>query len=111
MVGGGALRPAGARVDHGRGADRTRPYGPLAAPLLELASTTAVKSAVRSGAGPAVRSSLAIAAELSSGQLRTIEVEGLDLTRRLRAVWPAGTRPAGPARDLLSITRSPRAEI
>jgi molybdate transport repressor ModE-like protein len=85
-------------------------YGPLAAPLLELASTTAVKSAVRSGAGPAVLSSLAITAELSSGQLRTIEVGGLDLTRRLRAVWPAGTRPAGPARDLLSLTRAPRAE-
>ncbi|MCW2919918.1 MAG: LysR family transcriptional regulator [Actinomycetia bacterium] len=86
------------------------PYGALAAPLLELASTTAVKSAVRSGAGPAVLSSLAIAVEVSSGQLRTIEVDGLDLTRRLRAVWPTGPRPAGPARDLLSITRSPRQE-
>jgi molybdate transport repressor ModE-like protein len=86
------------------------PYGALTAPLLELASTTAVKSAVRSGAGPAVLSSLAIAVEVSSGQLRTIEVDGLDLTRRLRAVWPTGPRPAGPARDLLSITRSPRHE-
>jgi hypothetical protein len=34
-------------------------------------------------------------------------VAGLDLRRELRAVWPAGHLPAGPARDLLGLTRRP----
>ncbi|MER6995902.1 LysR family transcriptional regulator [Streptomyces sp. NPDC000410] len=80
-------------------------YGGLAEPLLELASTTAVKSAAVSGAGPAVLSELAIADELSARRLVRVPVEGVALHRDLRAVWPHGPRPAGPARDLLSLTR------
>ncbi len=80
-------------------------YAPLATPLLELSSTSAVRSAVNAGAGPAVISSLAVRDDLSSGRLVQVEVEGVDLTRALRAIWPAGQRPAGPARDLLAITR------
>jgi DNA-binding transcriptional LysR family regulator len=49
-------------------------------PAAELSSTTAIKAAVAAGAGPAVLSSLAVAAELS-----------------------AGRRLAGPARDLRGI--------
>ncbi|MBM9509364.1 LysR family transcriptional regulator [Actinacidiphila acididurans] len=84
------------------------PYGGPAAPLLELASTTAVKAAAISGAGPAVLSELAVAEELAAGRLTAVPVAGLDLARALHAVWPAGHRPAGPARDLLSLTRRPR---
>jgi molybdate transport repressor ModE-like protein len=81
-------------------------YGGLARPLLELASTTAVKAAAVSGAGPAVLSELAITEELASRRLVAVPVAGMPLARDLRAVWPAGHRPTGPARDLLSLTRA-----
>ncbi|AZM45080.1 LysR family transcriptional regulator [Streptomyces sp. WAC 06738] len=82
-----------------------RPYGGLGTPLLELASTTAVKSAAVTGAGPAVLSELAVADEVATRRLVAVAVTGLPLTRALRAVWPRGQRPTGPARDLLSLTR------
>ncbi|MGW4320074.1 LysR family transcriptional regulator [Streptomyces sp. NPDC004684] len=80
--------------------------GGLARPLIELSSTTAVKAAAVSGAGPAVLSELAVGDELTLRRLVTVPVEGVALRRALRAVWPAGHRPAGPARELLSLTRS-----
>lgn len=80
-------------------------YGGLAEPLLELASTTAVKAAAVSGAGPAVLSELAVTEELASRRLTRIPVEGVRLERDLRAVWPQSHRPTGPARDLLGLTR------
>ncbi|MGW6709147.1 LysR family transcriptional regulator [Streptomyces sp. NPDC054956] len=73
--------------------------------LLELASTTAIKTSVAGGAGPAVLSSLAVADELAAGTLRSPAVTGLDLGRSLRAVWPTGRRPTGPARDLFALAR------
>ncbi|MEV6314974.1 LysR family transcriptional regulator [Streptomyces sp. NPDC051776] len=79
--------------------------GGLAEPLLELSSTTAVKSAVLSGAGPSVVSELVVGEELAARRMVHVPVEGVLLRRDLRAVWPAGRRPAGPARDLLSLTR------
>ncbi|SEF53566.1 DNA-binding transcriptional regulator, LysR family [Thermomonospora echinospora] len=84
-------------------------FGGAAAPLLELASTTALKAAAVSGAGPVVVSELAVADEVAGGRLVAVPVADLDLRRPLRAVWPAGRRPSGPARDLLSLARpSPR---
>ncbi|RLU92262.1 LysR family transcriptional regulator [Streptomyces griseocarneus] len=79
-------------------------YGGLATPLLELASTTAVKSAVVSGLGPSVLSELAVGEELAARRLVEIPV-AVRLRRDLRAVWPLGQRPTGPARELLSLTR------
>ncbi|MBH5334035.1 LysR family transcriptional regulator [Streptomyces pactum] len=81
-------------------------HGGLAEPLLELASTTAVKAAAVDGAAPAVLSVLAVGEELAARRLVEIPVEGVALRRELRAVWPAGQRPEGPARDLLGLTRS-----
>ncbi|MFE6835043.1 LysR family transcriptional regulator [Streptomyces sp. NPDC057705] len=75
------------------------------APLLELSSTTAIKTAAAAGVGPAVVSSLAVSVELASGTLTSPTVAGFDMTRSLRAVWPQGQRPAGPARDLYAIAR------
>ena len=80
--------------------------GGLARPLIELSSTTAVKAAVVSGAGPAVLSELAVGEELAMRRLVRVPVEGVSLARDLRAVWPTGHRPVGPARDLLSLTRA-----
>ncbi|MER5933087.1 LysR family transcriptional regulator [Streptomyces sp. NPDC002054] len=79
--------------------------GGLAVPLLELASTTAVKAAALSGAGACVLSELALVEELASRRLVEVPVADTRLERALRAVWPTGSRPAGPARDLLSLTR------
>ncbi|MBZ4320176.1 LysR family transcriptional regulator [Streptomyces huiliensis] len=76
-----------------------------APPLLELASTTAVKAAVVSGAGPSVLSELAVGDELAARRLVEVPVAGLSLRRDLRAVWPLGQRPVGPAWDLLGLTR------
>lgn len=72
-------------------------------PAAELSSTTAIKAAVAAGAGPAVLSSLAVAAEISAGTLRAVPVIGLDLDRRLLAVRAAGRRLSGPASDLATI--------
>jgi len=83
--------------------------GTLAPPLMELSSTTAVKAAAVSGAGPAVLSELAVGEELSARRLVHVPVQdGVRLRRALRAVWPRGHRPTGPARELLSLTRARR---
>jgi DNA-binding transcriptional LysR family regulator len=79
--------------------------GGLARPLIELSSTTAVKASAVSGAGPSVLSELVVGEELSLRRLVSIPVEGVSLRRDLRAVWPTGHRPTGPARELLSLTR------
>lgn len=79
--------------------------GGLARPLIELSSTTAVKAAAVSGAGPAVLSELAVGEELAMRRLIRVPVHGIALARDLRAVWPTGHRPTGPARDLLALTR------
>ncbi|MEU6091078.1 LysR family transcriptional regulator [Streptomyces sp. NPDC047085] len=82
-----------------------RALGGLARPLIELSSTTAVKASAVSGAGPSVLSELAVGEELAMRRLVSIPVEGVSLRRDLRAVWPTGHRPTGPARELLSLTR------
>ncbi|MFJ7631467.1 LysR family transcriptional regulator [Streptomyces sp. NPDC097595] len=81
-------------------------HGPLAPPLLEFSSTTALKGAAESGAGPCVLSELALGEELSARRLVKVPIAGARLRRQLRAVWPSGHRPTGPARDLLALTRS-----
>lgn len=76
-----------------------------AAPLLELASGAAVRASVLAGVGPAVISTLAVADQVEDGRLRVVEIEGLALRRRLRAVWRATRRLGGPAGDLVNIAR------
>ena len=85
--------------------------GPLATPLLELSTATAVRAAVGTGAGPAVLSRLAVADDLETGRLVAVAVRGADLGRDLRAVWPRGRRLSHPGEDLLRIAtdRAPRA--
>ncbi|NTW38944.1 MAG: LysR family transcriptional regulator [Cellulomonadaceae bacterium] len=86
--------------------DALRAFGPLAPPVLELSTTTAVRAAAAAGAGPAVLSALAIGQDVAAGRLVEVPVEGADLRRRLRAVWPRGQRPGGPATALLRIAQS-----
>jgi DNA-binding transcriptional LysR family regulator len=73
---------------------------------LELGSTSAVKVALASGGGPAVLSRLAVSAELDEGRLVEVHPHGLALDRELRAVWPEGLKPDGPAAALLRIATS-----
>ncbi|MFE1238389.1 LysR family transcriptional regulator [Streptomyces tendae] len=80
--------------------------GGLARPLIELSSTTAVKAAAVGGAGPSVLSELAVGEELTTRRLVRVPVADVVLARDLRAVWPTGHRPTGPARQLLSLTRA-----
>lgn len=74
-----------------------------AEPLLEMSSTTAIKAAAIGGAGPAVLSAHAVAADLATRTLVQVEVSDVDLHRALRAVWTKGRTPRGPASDLLAI--------
>lgn len=78
-------------------------HAPLATPILELSTSTAVRSAVAAGAGPAVLSDLAVRDDVSTGRLVQVAVRGVDLRRRLRAVWPVATRLAPAAADLLRV--------
>ncbi|MER7787096.1 LysR family transcriptional regulator [Streptomyces sp. NPDC097640] len=78
---------------------------PLAAPLLELPSTTAIKTAVAEGVAPGVLSSLAVAADLANRTVVAVPVQGLDLRRGLRMVHIRGRRLLGPALDLCAIAR------
>lgn len=74
-----------------------------ASPALELSSTAAVRAAVAAGAGPAALSSHAVRDDIASGRLVPIALTGVDLVRRLHAVWLGGTNPpSGPARDLVA---------
>ncbi len=73
------------------------------APLLELASGAAIRTSVLGGVGPAVLSTLAIADDVEAGDLRMVEVEGLDLQRTLRAVWRPPRNLDGPAGELLKL--------
>lgn len=72
----------------------------LAPPALELGSTSAVRAAVESGAGPGVLSRLTVADALAGGRLVAVAVADLDLRRDLRAVWSASQLPPA-ARSLL----------
>jgi DNA-binding transcriptional LysR family regulator len=95
--------------EHGSGtlAFLEQAVGELAEPALQLASTTAIKGAVAAGQGPAVLSSLAVVGELATGTLVAVGVAGADLDRRLRAVWPRGRPPTGPAAALVALAARP----
>lgn len=75
----------------------------LADPMMELSSISALKARVATGMAPAVISSLAVSVELSDRRLVAVPVDGVDLRRRLRAVWVAGRPLLGPGRDFVAI--------
>lgn len=70
--------------------------------VLELGSTSAVRSAVLLGNSPTVISRLAVADELAADHLVEVVITGLAITRDLRAVW-SRNHPLPPlAEDLLA---------
>lgn len=69
---------------------------------LELGSTAAVRAAVMAGGPPTVISHRAVGVDLDAGSLVAVDVPGLRIERRLRAVWPRSADLATLARDLLN---------
>jgi DNA-binding transcriptional LysR family regulator len=63
-----------------------------AKPLLVLDANAAMRAAVADGAGPAVMSMMTVRPDLEGGRLIEVPVTGMDLNRRLRAVW-SSSRP------------------
>jgi len=63
---------------------------------VELGSTTAIKAAVVSGAGPGVLSRLAIETDVQDGRLVIVEIDGVALERSIRLVW-SNERALSPA--------------
>ena len=55
-----------------------------------MGSTAAILDAARRGQGPAVLSALAVAGDVDAGHLVAMATgPGVDLSRKLRAVWPS----------------------
>jgi molybdate transport repressor ModE-like protein len=74
--------------------------------LVELGSTTAIKSAVQSGVGPAVLSRLASTNEVKEGKLIVVPIDGLALDRQIRAIWPKAVPLLPAARTLMTLVAS-----
>lgn len=72
-------------------------------PLAELGSTTAIKSAILSGLGPAVLSRLAVADDLLSGRLVAIVLSDLVMSRSIRATWSKEVELSPPAKLFLRV--------
>jgi molybdate transport repressor ModE-like protein len=72
-------------------------------PLAELPTTAAVRTAVASGAAPAVLSILAVRDDLTAGRLVRVPVKGLRFVRELRAIRSPGAAPLPQLEALLSI--------
>lgn len=81
---------------------------PMVSPLIELGSASAIRTSVLNGVGPAVLSTLAVVEQVKSGDLRVVDVDGLDLRRSLRAVWRPPRQLHGPAGELVRHVRRER---
>ncbi|AXH95729.1 LysR family transcriptional regulator [Ornithinimicrobium avium] len=77
----------------------------VAEPAQALGSNAAVRVAAMAGVAPAVLSEHAVREALDSGRLVRVPVDGVDLSRPLRAVWRDGARPPEAAGDLLGAVR------
>lgn len=77
----------------------------LRAPLIELGSPGAVRSAVAEGMGASVLSRLALLSDLQAGRLVEVPVQDLDMTRELRAVWKPDRQLGRAAQELIEIAK------
>lgn len=85
------------------------PDSPLAAPLVELSTSAAVRSSIIAGTAPGVLSSLAVRDDLILGRLVAIPTQGLSLRRPLTAIWMTGPAPSeAVAKDLVAIASAER---
>lgn len=72
---------------------------------MSLGSNEAIKHAVAAGLGIAVLSRLAVQAELDSGRLAEIRVQGFPLRRRWHVVWRSDRPQTLAARTLVQHLR------
>lgn len=72
-------------------------------PLAEMASNTAIKAMVLAGSGPGVLSRLVTKSEIENNKLVIVNVVGIKLDRKIRAIWPKNTVLRGPAKELLGL--------
>ncbi|MBR7830915.1 LysR family transcriptional regulator [Actinospica sp. MGRD01-02] len=93
---GSGTRETFERLLSGAGAEPVRP-------LMVLDANAAMRAAVADGAGPAVLSAVTVREDLAAGQVVEVPVAGVDLHRRLHAVWAEGRRLTGAANALLRI--------
>ena len=82
-------------------------YSPLT-PLLELPTTAAVRTAVASGAGPAVLSILAVRDDITIGRLVRVRVRDRRFIRELRAVHSGSDLLSPELQALLDVARRAR---
>ncbi|SOD63030.1 transcriptional regulator [Streptomyces zhaozhouensis] len=80
----------------------------LAPPAQVLHSNAAVRVALASGAGPAVLSALAVAAQVESGELTRVPLAGAPPRRPLTAVWRGPRRLSGAAAELVAVAAGAR---
>lgn len=78
---------------------------PPSHPAIEVSSSTAVKSSVLQGLGPAVVPRISVAEELQSGKLHETSVEGLDLGVTVYAIYLKGRRLTSAARSFISCAK------
>lgn len=71
--------------------------------IIELASTTAIKTAVESGVGLGVLSKLAVKSEVELGTLQIIAVKDLELTRKVHAIWQNTKQVSYLAQEFLKV--------
>jgi len=74
-------------------------------PAQSLASNTAVRVAAMAGTAPAVLSRLAVRDAVAVGDLVVVPVIGIDLHRRIRAIWTGSKRPLGMTANFLTLAR------
>lgn len=79
--------------------------GTLAPPALQLSTTTSIRTAAAGSEAPAVLSELTVRADLAAGRLIEVPVDGLDLRRRLHAVWLPSARLDDAAAALVRLAR------
>lgn len=76
---------------------------PPVPPLVEFPTTSAIRTAVASGAGPAILSILAVRDDIATGRLVQVRVRELRFVRDLRAVCAGGSALHPELRALLAI--------
>ena len=81
------------------------PWGGTSVPLFEFGSNTAILGAVRRDEGPAAISALAIADDIAARRVIEVPTTGIDLSRKVRAVWRRGQTLSEPAQRLLRVVR------
>lgn len=95
------LREVGSGTREALDAELARLGFAAPASVLDLGSISAVRIAVINGSSPTVISRLAVRDDLERGTLVEVAVDGLQIERRLRAVWSRRTEPSRLVIDLL----------